>query len=160
MISTIMNKMINYFDGDTPRINHALKVYSFAKTIAELEDMDKETLTTIEISAILHDIGIKISEQKYGSSSAKYQELEGPIVAAELLADINIKDDIFNRVLYLIGNHHSYANIDNIDFQILVEADFLVNIYEGSMSEDSIKSVINRYFKTESGTKIAKSLYC
>jgi len=41
----------------------------------------------------------------------------------------------------LIGNHHTYDKIDGIDFQILVEADFLVNIYEDEINKESIKSI-------------------
>mgnify|MGYP000340972515 FL=1 len=32
------------------------------------------------------------------------------------------------RVAYLIGHHHTYDKIEGMDYQILVEADFLVNI--------------------------------
>ncbi len=60
---------------------------------------------------------------------------------------------------HLIGNHHSYQKIDDIDFQILVEADFIVNIFEDEMKRSSIESVVNKYFKTNSGKKIAASMY-
>jgi len=54
-------------------------------------------------------------------------------------------------VCHLIGNHHSYQKIDDIDFQILVEADFIVNIFEDEMKRSKIESVVNKYFKTNSG---------
>ena len=41
----------------------------------------------------------------------------------------------WERVQYLIGRHHTYNDIDGIDYQILVEADFLVNMYEDSLSK-------------------------
>ena len=34
------------------------------------------------------------------------------------------------RICYLIGHHHTYDKIDGTDYQILVDADFLVNLYE------------------------------
>lgn len=44
----LINKMITYFDGDVRRINHALKVYGLAKSIAENELVTAETLAVIE----------------------------------------------------------------------------------------------------------------
>ena len=67
--------------------------------------------------------------------------------------------EIINRVCFLIGHHHSYSQIDGIDYQILVEADFLVNIYEDNMNESQIKSIRNKIFKTKSGISIIDSMY-
>ncbi|GFP76892.1 HD domain-containing protein [Clostridium fungisolvens] len=159
VISNITNIMIKYFEGDVKRINHALKVYSFAKIIGELEQVSKADLFVLEISAVLHDIGIKISEQKYNSSNGKYQEIEGPPVAKELLGSFNLDSSIVDRVCYLIGNHHSYDKIDSVDFQILVEADFLVNIYEDEIPKDNIAIIEEKIFRTSSGKELLKSIY-
>jgi len=58
-----------------------------------------------------------------------------------------------------VGNHHSYAEIDDIDFQILVEADFLVNIYEDDMSREKIIKIRKNIFKTASGIEMLEDLY-
>jgi HD superfamily phosphodiesterase len=158
-VNKIIKLMVSYFGRDVRRVNHALKVHSFAKSIGESEGVDREDQMILEIAAILHDIGIKISEEKYGSSSGKYQELEGPEVARGLIKDIELSEKIKERVFYLIGNHHSYDRIDELDFQILIEADFLVNIYEDSMKEDAVASVKEKYFRTETGSDYIKSLY-
>ena len=158
-ICSVINEMISYYKGDVRRINHFLKVYSFSKTIGELEKLDKDTQFILEVAASMHDIGIKVSEEKYNSSAGKYQELEGPSVAKEMLTKLNFPKDIIDRVCFLIGHHHTYSNIDNIDYQILVEADFLVNIYEDKMPINSIKSIKEKIFKTKSGTKILENLY-
>lgn len=84
-ICSVINEMISYYKGDVKRINHFLKVYSFSKTIGELEKLDKDTQFILEVAAAMHDIGIKVSEEKYNSSAGKYQELEGPIVALSLI---------------------------------------------------------------------------
>ncbi len=159
LASGIMYRMITYFQGDVKRINHALKVYGFAKSIAEAEGVTGETLTIIEASAILHDIGIKISEQKYNSSAGRYQEIEGPPIAESLLRELGIKDNIIDRVGYLIGNHHTYSKIEGVDFQILVEADFLVNIFEDNMTKEQIISINKKYFKTPVGQAYLNSMY-
>ena len=76
-----------------------------------------------------------------------------------MLNELNIFQEIINRVCFLIGHHHSYSQIDGIDYQILVEADFLVNIYEDNMNESQIKSIRNKIFKTKSGISIIDSMY-
>ncbi len=158
-ISAVTEKMVNYFDGDVRRVNHALKVHSFARCIGKFEKLAKNELFIIEVTALLHDIGIKISEEKYNSSSGRYQEIEGPPVAREILKDFKIEQSILDRICYLIGNHHSYSRIDRKDFQILIEADFLVNIYEESMDKESIGTIKEKYFKTEAGKRLISSLY-
>ena len=156
-LQVLLAKMITYFEGDVKRINHALKVYSFARNIAILEHLDDKMVEIVEAAAILHDIGIKVSEQKYNSSSGKYQELEGPAIASILLEGWS--EEFAQRVCYLIGHHHTYSAIDNIDFQILVEADFIVNIFEDNYNTEQIKTVKEKYFKTKAGINYLNSMY-
>ena len=157
--SIIINEMIAYYANDPRRINHFLKVYSFSKSIGELEKLDEETQYILEIAAIMHDIGIKISEEKHNSSAGNYQEIEGPPVARKMLEGLDFDEKIIDRVCFLIGHHHTYSKIDNIAYQILVEADFLVNIYEHEIKHDSIVSIKNKYFKTKAGTNFLEKLY-
>jgi HD superfamily phosphodiesterase len=159
MVEKVLHRMIDYFGDDVRRINHALKVYGFACTISRLEKLSMEFIDIVEIAAVLHDIGIPISEKKYNSCIGKYQEIEGQPIALEILEKLNIKPEIIERVCYIIGNHHTYTKIDGIDFQILVEADFLVNIYEDEMTETAVSSVKEKYFKTITGISLINSLY-
>ncbi|MDF2594352.1 MAG: hypothetical protein K0R69_693 [Clostridia bacterium] len=151
--------MIHYFQNDVRRINHALKVHSFAKLIATCEAVSEEELLIIEISALLHDIGIKHAELKYHSSSGKYQELEGPPVAQELLFPFSLSEKSLSRILYLIGHHHSYSKIEGLDFQILVESDFIVNIFEDSMDKNNLLTIKDKYFKTKTGIHLLTSMF-
>ena len=66
----LLRAMIEYDAGDVQRIQHLLKVHNLAATIGTLEKMDEEDLFILESAAIVHDIGIHLSEQKYGSSEA------------------------------------------------------------------------------------------
>ena len=59
----------------------------------------------------------------------------------------------------MVGHHHTYKDIDGIDYQILVEADFLVNMFEGEMSMDAIKSALNKVFRTDTGKKYCCLIY-
>ncbi|SHH67780.1 HD domain-containing protein [Clostridium grantii] len=159
MIEKLITEMITYFDGDIKRINHALKVHSFSKFIGENEKLNYDDRIILEIAAILHDIGIKNSEIKYNSSNGKWQQIEGPPVAKEILQKYNVMDKVVERVCYLIAHHHDYSNIQGQDYQILIEADFLVNIYEDEFDKGSIKTVYDKYFKTETGRMYIENIY-
>lgn len=158
-MNTVALEMIKYYAGDVKRINHFMKVHGFAKVIGEGENLDENTMFTLETAAYVHDIGIKMSEQKYNSSAGQYQEELGPAEAETMLKKLGFDEDVIKRVSYLVGHHHTYSNIDGIDYQILIEADFIVNIFEDEIDADSIKSIREKIFKTETGKKILDNMY-
>jgi hypothetical protein len=159
MITRVMEKMIRYFGQDVRRINHAMKVYDFAFLISSVEDTDIRTRGIIGYTALLHDIGIHEAERKYSSTAGNYQQIEGPPIARGILADLGVADEITERVCFITGNHHTYNKIDGIDFQIVVEADFLVNIFEDGMTRDAIESVRDRVFRTDTGKELLRVMY-
>lgn len=158
-METLALEMIKYYAGDIKRINHFIKVHGFAKAIGEAESLDERTQSVLEAAAYVHDIGIKISEEKYGSSAGHYQEIEGPPIAERMLASLGYDEEFIKRVSYLVARHHTYSDIDGLDYQILVEADFIVNIYEDNINIESIKSVREKIFKTKTGIEILDNLY-
>jgi uncharacterized protein len=152
--------MIAYDKGDPMRIQHFIKVHDFAAVIGRLENVDKDTLFVLETVAIVHDIGIHISEQKYGRCDGKLQEQEGPREAESLLTRVGgYTDEQIARVCWLVGHHHTYSNIDGIDYQILIEADFLVNIYEDKIEKSAVASVRQKIFKTKSGIAFLDAMF-
>jgi uncharacterized protein len=155
----LIQKMVSYYYGDPKRIQHFLKVYSFAGIIGKMEKLEPDVQFILETAAIVHDIGIKRAEEKYHSSNGKYQELEGPPEAERVLSELGYPQNVISRVCYLVGHHHTYEKIENLDYQILVEADFLVNMYEDSMKIDSITSVLNKIFRTETGIKLCMDMF-
>ena len=125
-----------------------------------LENADEEPTLILETAAILHDIGIHISEAKYGSASGHYQELEGPAEAEKLMQKVGgYNASQIERVMYLIGHHHTYNNIDGIDYQIIVEADFLVNLYEDNVSAEAVKNARRQIFRTSAGTRLLDNMF-
>ena len=150
----VITAMIEYFGSDRKRIHHFLKVYSFAKTIGESENLSAD-----EIAAIVHDIGIKVSEEKYNSSAGKYQELEGPREAEKLLAALGYEKTFIDKVCYLVGHHHTYENIDTLPYRILVEADFLVNLYEDDSSRSAAEQAYEKIFRTNTGKNLLKIMF-
>lgn len=159
MTEKLINEMIGYYQGDPKRIQHFLKVYSFSRTIAVLEGVGGRDLFILETAAIVHDIGIKLSEQKHGNCNGKLQEKYGPDEAGKMLGRLGYEDDIIQRVKYLVGHHHTYDNIDGIDYQILVEADFLVNLYEDNVDSKGILNAYTKIFKTETGLNICRQMF-
>lgn len=151
--------MIVYYDGDPKRIQHFTKVHSYARLIGIGEELDDASLFILEAAAYTHDIGIRVAEEKYGRCDGKLQEQEGPIIAQKMLSQLGFENYIVERICFLIGHHHTYDNIDGLDYQILVEADFLVNLYEDDAGNRAIDKAYKRIFKTETGKKIFRLMF-
>ncbi len=158
-IAKVAQAMMEKNSGDIRRIEHSLKVYGWALQLGINESIDEKTLEILEISALLHDVGIHVAEKKYGHSTSQYQELEGPPVAREILTTLGYAPEIIERVCYIISKHHTFTAIDHIDFQLLVEADFLVNSAEDQLSKNQILNFAKNVYKTESGFNYLKLLF-
>ena len=159
MLNKLHMAMIELYKGDSRRIQHFCKVHSYARLIAQMENVDYKTLFIIETAALTHDIGIHTCEEKYGECGGRLQEKEGPALAKELLERLGFETDISERVQYLIAHHHTYNNIDEIDYQILVEADFLVNIMEDGLSKEAALKAYESIFKTTCGKMICREMF-
>ena len=151
--------MIKYYQGDPKRIQHFIKVHSFARLIGIGEKLDADTLFVLEAAALTHDIGIKPAKAKFNSSGGKFQEQEGPAPARKMLTELGFDENVIDRVCYLIAHHHTYTDINGMDYQILVEADFIVNLYEDSLPEKAVRTALNRIFKTETGISLCKTIF-
>jgi uncharacterized protein len=158
-LDILITAMIEYYSGDPKRIQHFIKVHSFAELIGLGEKLDGNTMLILEAAAVVHDIGIKAAEEKFGRCDGKLQEQEGPALAKEKLEKVGFEKDVIDRVSYLVGHHHTYKNIDGADYQILVEADFLVNLYEDSLPQEAVVSAYNRIFKTKTGRRLCSTMF-
>lgn len=158
-ICDVIESAVSYDRGDPKRINHFMKVYAFAGLIGRKEGISGRELDILEAAAVLHDIGIHNAEMLHGSSDGKYQELEGPGVAADILSALGADDEFIGKVCNMVGRHHTYTGIDSLSLQILIEADFLVNIFEDGMSDTAIASVKEKIFRTAEGTRLLEEMY-
>lgn len=158
-LSLVRDKMIEYYSGQPKRINHLLKVNSFATIIAEKEKVSKDLFTIISILGYVHDIGIKIAEEKYNKTTGKLQEELGKEPSRNLVLECGFSKAIADRVSFIVSHHHTYDTIDGIDYQILVEADILVNIYEDNISHEIIPTIKSNIFKTTTGLNLLDKLY-
>ena len=159
IIDRLTLAMMDFDKGDPMRIQHFMKVHRFAQLIARQEKVDSHTQYVTELAAVVHDIGIHPAEKKYGKSNGDYQEELGPAPARDMLGKLGVDDADIDRVCYLVGHHHTYRNIDGIDYQILVEADFLVNLYEDHVPEYAVDAALKNIFKTETGIKLCRLQY-
>ena len=132
-LDELLYEMTRYDDKDVKRIQHFLKVHEFARLIGLAENLDPYT--------------------------GKYQEMEGPGEARTMLTALSWPQEVIDRVCYLVGHHHTYDNIDGMDYQILVEADFLVNLFEDGSTPDTQKSVFERIFRTEGGKRLFRLMF-
>lgn len=67
MINRLHMAMIELYKGDAKRIQHFCKVHSYAKLIAQMENVDDKCLFIIETAALTHDIGIHTCEENMES---------------------------------------------------------------------------------------------
>ncbi len=159
LVSQILEDMIHYSKGNLHDIAHFMKVYSFARTIAVEEGLKDDLLISIEITAILHDISCPLCRIKYGNTNGKHQEEESGPLVKDFLKDYPIEEKTKERINYIISHHHTITNVDGIDYQIILEADFLVNADESHMNREQIMNAEEQFFKTASGRRILESMY-
>lgn len=154
----LIEAMISYESGNTARIQHFLKVHELANIIGTLESLDDHTQFILETTAILHDIGIHKSIEKFGSYTWKTQESEGPAEAERLLLESgSYSQEVIERVKYLIAHHHTYNNVNGSDYQILLEADILVNLHESNNKHKY--EALTHVFRTQTGKKFLHDMY-
>ena len=158
-IETVYQAMIEYYRGDSHQIQHFAKVHTYSHLIGTLEGLDEETMITLEMAALVHDVGIKAGMEKYGRGNGKIQEELGPAIAEELLTGLGVDPDRVARISYLVGHHHTYTNVEGLDYRILLEADFLVNLHEEKEPMEGIVKAYEEIFRTEAGKKIVKTMF-
>lgn len=153
-------KMTEFNDGDPKRIQHLIKVFEFAHIIAVKEGLDEKALKILDMASIMHDIGIRPAEQKYGKCNGKLQEQEGPAYAREMLSEFSgVSAEEVERVCYLIAHHHTYENVEGLDYRILLEADFLVNAMEDELDKEAIINFRDKVFETKTGIHLLNTMF-
>lgn len=158
-IAQIMEKMIAFSEGNIHDIDHLIRVWTYARTIGELEGLDRETQYILEVAAITHDIACPLCREKYGNTNGKYQEAEGVPMVEAFLNGTGMSAAQIERIKYLVGHHHTFSNIEGADYQILVEADYIANASENGYDEKNIENFLNKIVKTSAGKKLIESVF-
>lgn len=154
----LLKELEAYFGTDTKRINHAKNVLYFAEELLRQEKADWHIVVP---AAILHDVGIKVAEEKYGSSAGCHQEKEGPEIARKILLKMALKKEDIDEVCSIIAYHHSPGKINTHNFKILYDADWLVNLKDEVDTKDKtkLKAIIYKVFLTQTGKALAEKIY-
>jgi len=121
----VVRELVRYFGADDRRIEHALRVWFHAERL--MPEHPGCDLEIVIACALLHDVGIKVSEEKLGYNNGRTQEEYGPPVAGELLAAIGFAAAKAEIVKAIIGNHHSAPRYEYPELALLKEADRIVN---------------------------------
>jgi 23S rRNA maturation-related 3'-5' exoribonuclease YhaM len=121
----LVRVLVDYFGSDDRRIEHALRVLHHADRI--VDEFPGCDMDIVIAAALLHDVGIKVSEEKLGYNNGRTQEEYGPPVAEELLNTIGFPEEKTAIVKDIIGNHHSPSRYDYPELAVLKEADKIVN---------------------------------
>jgi len=150
-------EMKKYFGTDFRRMNHALKVARYAEQILKAEGGNPLVVLG---AAYLHGIGIHEAERKYGDTGGRYQELEGPPIAREILGKLSVQKEMMEEICNIIAHHHGPKSEESLNFQIVYEADSLVNIEEEGISEEpeAVQNFIAKTFRTVTGKALAEKL--
>ena len=185
--SQLIDEMEAVFGDDQPRIDHALRVLGYAEQIlageqdlaerggalshrveAEQADVQRGVTgapplpdaTIVIAAAILHDIGIHAAEAKHGSGAGRYQEIEGPPIARAILEKHDVDPAATDRICNIIAHHHN-GRIDTPEFNVIWDADWLVNLPDDhpNATPEDLAAAINKVFRTTTGRGVAEMLY-
>lgn len=158
-VSEAVVKMVEYSRGNRRDINHFLKVYAYARTIAEGEDAPPEVQRTVELAAVVHDIACPLCREKYGDANGKHQERESAPLLRQFFRGTDIDQETLDRVVYLVERHHTFTGVEGLDHQILIEADYLVNADESGCGEENVRHTLETVFKTGTGRALLRAVY-
>jgi HD superfamily phosphodiesterase len=154
----LLKELETYFGEDRRRIDHAIRVLEYAEEILKKESGDWHVIVP---ASILHDVGIKAAEQKYGSSAGHLQEREGPEIARKILFRAGLRVQAITEICDIIAHHHSPGSLDTQNFKVLYDADMLVNIEEALAGKDEKEKrrLVEKTFLTPAGRKIAERVF-
>ena len=158
-IGRIIQQMVIESGDNVADIQHFLTVWAYAMAIGKEEKLAEEMQYILEAAAVVHDIACPVLREKYGHCEGKMQEKEGPALARKFLGQFDLSQYQTDRIAFLVAHHHTYENVDGMDYRILLEADYIVNAEEKRYSLSSIRSNFDMVFKTESGKRLAMNIF-
>lgn len=157
-VQEVYRAMCDWDAGNARRIHHFAKVHDFARQIGLSCGLDENAMFILEIAALVHDIGIKPADAQYGRHDGPLQEKLGEAAAQIMLDAMNLPPAVVRRVSFLVGKHHTTEGVAGEDWQILLEADFLVNMVESSYSEEVVDRAEETLFKTAEGKRLLRCI--
>jgi HD superfamily phosphodiesterase len=147
-----------FFGPDRERIRHAREVLRITERL--LAEVPGNPAIAIP-AAILHDVGIKPAEEKYGSAAGHLQEKEGPAAARTILAGHHFSPAAIEEICAIVAHHHSPGHILSESFKAVYDADCIVNLAEvaPALNAEELDRRIEETFLTSAGKALARHLY-
>ncbi len=162
-VAKAVSKMVTFYERESQvvvhDVNHFMKVWGFARTIGILEGLDPVTQETLELAAVAHDIACPLCRRKYGQADGRHQELEGEGLTRQFYEEFHLPEEQLERICYIVAHHHSLSGVQGLDYQIMLEADFLVNAGESEVSLDGILNFREKVFRTGTGIRLLNQMY-
>jgi HD superfamily phosphodiesterase len=151
LVTRLHREVITYFAAtDLTQIEHTETVHNFAQLIARLEKLDEHTRCLIEMSALLHDIGCP---------NAPNQEKEGKPLAEQMLSGYPMPEADKALIAEVVGAHHHLNTLKTLGFEILAEADLIVNLLEGYYKKEQAQHLYDHFVTTESGKELYRNMF-
>lgn len=162
-VAKAVSKMVTFYERESQvvvhDVNHFMKVWGFARTIGILEGLDPVAQETLELAAVAHDIACPLCRRKYGQADGRHQELEGEELTRQFYEEFHLPEEQLERICYIVAHHHSFSGVQGLDYQIMLEADFLVNAGESEVSLDGILNFLEKVFRTGTGIRLLNQMY-
>jgi len=157
-LGSVRTAMDQYFDEDQRRIEHALQVSLYAEEL--LAYVDADPVLTLA-AAYLHDIGIPEAERKHHSGSGKWQEIEGPPIAREILGNLGAEISFVENVADIVANHHTPDGVSTPEFRVIWDADALVNFAAAfdDKNQEQRENLLRKHMATEAGFRLARKIF-
>lgn len=160
LVTKLHKEVIEYFAStDMSQIGHTEAVHNFAQLLGELERYDEKRQAMLEIAALLHDIGCPNAKVKYGNTSPVNQEKEGKPKALEILASYPIDDADKTLIADVVGLHHHHKELQKMGYELLVEADLIVNILEGYYKPEQAAYYFDHLVTSKSGRDLYRNMF-
>ncbi|MBQ3264834.1 MAG: hypothetical protein IJH07_03565 [Ruminococcus sp.] len=141
-VQRVALKMKQHHRGDMEKTQHFVRVYTLAKSIGELENLNVEEQYSLELAAVVHNV-------------------EGDRVPAvrDILLGCDIAEDIAMKVCHMVENIENYEHIRTLEHQILIEAKLIVDFKEHNTPEKEIIRKAEDIFITNTGKLFLKRAF-
>jgi HD superfamily phosphodiesterase len=160
LVTCLHKEVIEYFaETDIAQISHTEAVHNFAQLIASLENCNEYQQSLIEMSALLHDIGCPNAKKKYGNTNPPNQEKEGKPLAKAFLDNYPMPDKDKELLAEVVGAHHHLHVLRELGFEILAEADLIVNLLEGYYKMEQAQHLYECFVSTKSGKELYYNMF-
>ena len=155
----LVRELVLHFGTDARRIDHALEVTRHAEAL--LEETPEADPEVVLAAAVTHDFGIVEAERLHGSSNGNLQEKYGPALVRPALKRVGLAPGKIRRISAIVARHHSPPRRPGVDYRLLYESDWLVNVYDFPSilkSRERLEAFIAKNFRTPAGVARARSL--